>query len=300
MTLLNSQIEEQQQILDQLNHKVMLLNHKVMLKENELGISKIKELKSQLDIAQKQIKDLSQKIDEKNKVINELKEEIKKMRIKKGKFVELKIESNINKIDIIGLLLSNKNLDETFNTINNTTFNTINNTPNLNVEEENKLLKQKITRMKSALIELSKKLDKELIIKEQKNLKINESNSKLFEELQKKSKDLAVKLKQENMNSMILKKEKYDLETICIKQEEVIRNLRKKINVSNSKIKNSGIIKHNAYSKGNILLRNYHIMGNMITKTDGNPKNISINNNPLMLQNNINAHNRSGFLPIIK
>ena len=285
MTLLNNQIEEQQQILDQLNHKVML-------KENELGISKIKELKSQLDIAQKQIKDLSQKIDEKNKVINELKEEIKKMRIKKGKFLELKIESNINKIDIIGLLLSNKNLDETFNTINNT--------PNLNVEEENKLLKQKITRMKSALIELSKKLDKELIIKEQKNLKINESNSKLFEELQKKSKDLAVKLKQENMNSMILKKEKYDLETICIKQEEVIRNLRKKINVSNSKIKNSGIIKHNAYSKGNILLRNYHIMGNMITKTDGNPKNISINNNPLMLQNNINAHNRSGFLPIIK
>ena len=285
MTLLNSQIEEQQQILDQLNHKVML-------KENELGISKIKELKSQLDIAQKQIKDLSQKIDEKNKVINELKNEIKKLRIKKGKFLELKIESNINKIDIIGLLLGNKNLDETFNTINNT--------PNLNLEEENKLLKQKITRMKSALIELSKKLDKELIIKEQKNLKINESNSKLFEELQKKSKDLAVKLKQENMNSMILKKEKYDLETICIKQEEVIRNLRKKINVSNSKIKNSGIIKHNAYSKGNILLRNYHIMGNMITKTDGNPKNISINNNPLMLQNNINAHNRSGFLPIIK
>ena len=285
MTLLNNQIEEQQQILDQLNHKVML-------KENELGISKIKELKSQLDIAQKQIKDLSQKIDEKNKVINELKDEIKKMRIKKGKFLELKIESNINKIDIIGLLLGNKNLDDTFNTINNT--------PNLNVEEENKLLKQKITRMKSALIELSKKLDKELIIKEQKNLKINESNSKLFEELQKKSKDLAVKLKQENMNSMILKKEKYDLETICIKQEEVIRNLRKKINVSNSKIKNSGIIKHNAYSKGNILLRNYHIMGNMITKTDGNPKNISINNNPLMLQNNINAHNRSGFLPIIK
>ena len=285
MTLLNSQIEEQQQILDQLNHKVML-------KENELGISKIKELKSQLDIAQKQIKDLSQKIDEKNKVINELKNEIKKLRIKKGKFLELKIESNINKIDIIGLLLGNKNLDETLNTINNT--------PNLNLEEENKLLKQKITRMKSALIELSKKLDKELIIKEQKNLKINESNSKLFEELQKKSKDLAVKLKQENMNSMILKKEKYDLETICIKQEEVIRNLRKKINVSNSKIKNSGIIKHNAYSKGNILLRNYHIMGNMITKTDGNPKNISINNNPLMLQNNINAHNRSGFLPIIK
>ena len=43
--------------------------------------------------------------------------------------------------------------------------------------------------MKNAIIELSSKLDKELLIKEQKNLKINESNSKLFEELQKKTKD---------------------------------------------------------------------------------------------------------------
>ena len=264
-----------------------------MIKENELGINKIKELMSKLEIVQKQVKNLSEIIEEKNKIILELKDQIKKMKIKKGKFLELEIETNLNKIDIIGLTLFNKNLDETLNTINTT--------PNLNIEEENKLLKQKITRMKSALIELSKKLDKELMIKEQKNLKINESNSKLFEDLQKKSKDLAVKLKQENINSIALRKEKYDLETICIKQEELIRNLKKKIKISNSKIKNSGSIKHNAFSKSNLLQRNYHIIGNMVTKTDGNPKNININN-PLILQNNINinAHNRSGILPIIK
>ena len=96
---------------------------------------------------------------------------------------------------------------------------------------------------------------------------------------------------------MALRKQKYDLETICIKQEELIRNLKKRINFSNSKLN----IRHNTNSKSNIIPHNYHIIGSMITKTDGNPKNININN-PLILQNNINinAHNRSGILPIIK
>ena len=164
-----------------------------MLKENELGISKIKELNKKLETAEKQIKDLSQKLEEKNKIIENLKDEIKKYKLSSKKFNNLAIETNLNKIDIIGLLLYNKNLDETMNTINNTNL-------NLNLEEENKLLKGKITKMKNAIIELSSKLDKELLIKEQKNLKINESNSKLFEELQKKTKDLSRKLKEENMN----------------------------------------------------------------------------------------------------
>ena len=38
-----------------------------MLKENQLGISKIKELNLKLETAQKQVKDLSQRIEEKNK-----------------------------------------------------------------------------------------------------------------------------------------------------------------------------------------------------------------------------------------
>ena len=66
------------------------------------------------------------------------------------------METNLNKVEIIGLILYNKNLDETLNTLNNS---------NLNLEEENKILKQKITKMKNALIELSSKLEKELIIK---------------------------------------------------------------------------------------------------------------------------------------
>lgn len=256
-----------------------------MLKENELGISKIKELNKKLETAEKQIKDLSQKLEEKNKIIENLKDEIKKYKLSSKKFNNLAIETNLNKIDIIGLLLYNKNLDETMNTINNTNL-------NLNLEEENKLLKGKITKMKNAIIELSSKLDKELLIKEQKNLKINESNSKLFEELQKKTKDLSRKLKEENMNIMALRKEKYDLETICIKQEECIRSLKKKINFSNSKIKGSGIIKANIYNKKNILPQNIHIIGK-VTNTDSNP----INNSQLQ---KYNIHNRSGILPVIK
>ena len=231
-----------------------------MLKENELGISKIKELNKKLETAEKQIKDLSQKLEEKNKIIENLKDEIKKYKLSSKKFNNLAIETNLNKIDIIGLLLYNKNLDETMNTINNTNL-------NLNLEEENKLLKGKITKMKNAIIELSSKLDKELLIKEQKNLKINESNSKLFEELQKKTKDLSRKLKEENMNIMALRKEKYDLET-------------------------SGIIKSNIYNKKNILPQNIHIIGK-VTNTDSNP----INNSQLQ---KYNIHNRSGILPAIK
>ena len=177
LSLLNSQIEEQQKTLDEFNHKVMV-------KENELGISKIKELKLKLETAEKQIIDLSQKIEEKNKIISDLKGKIEKInnlpKHIERKFDNLNIEKNLNEITIIGLLLTNRNLDETINTVN------IMNNTNLNLEEENKLLKSKLTRMKNAIIELSSKLEKELLIKEQKNLKINESNSKLFDELQKK------------------------------------------------------------------------------------------------------------------
>ena len=256
-----------------------------MLKENELGISKLKELKQKLETAEKQIKDLYQKIEEKNKIIAELKEENKKYKLKKKQFNNLNIESGLNEMSIIGLLLYNKNLDETINTIN-----TINNT-NLNLEEQNKLLKEKITRMKNAIIELSSKLEKELLIKEQKNLKINESNSKLFDELQKKSKDLAKKLKQESMNTMALRKEKYDLETICIKQEECIRNLKKKINFSRTNTRKSENLQQNVFSKSNILPQNIHIIGNNSKK--------ELNYKKPQIQS-YNSQNNSGFLPKIK
>ena len=270
LSLINSQIEEQQRILDELNHKVML-------KENQLGITKIKELMSKLETAEKQIKDLSKNISEKKKIIEKLQEDIKKLKLIKPKFENLSIENNINKIEIIGLL-TYKNLDESINSKSNINI-------ELDMKEENKLLKGKIIRMKNSINDLSTKLEKELLIKEQKNLQINESNSKLFEDLQKINKDLAFRLKQENINIMSLKKEKYDLETICIKQEECIRSLKKKININNNK-KN---LKQNAFSKSNILPHNIKI-GN---QTEGD---IKINNQN---QNN-NFRHHSGFLPLIK
>ena len=142
------------------------MNHKVLLKENELGISKLKELQSKLDAAEKQIVLLNQKIAEKDKIISELKE--KNENLKKKQFENLNIENKNINFEIIGLFAC-KNLDDDINI-------------------ENNMLKEKIKKMKNAIIELSAKLEKELLIKEKKNLKINENNSKLFEDLQKKNK----------------------------------------------------------------------------------------------------------------
>ena len=254
LTLLNSQIEDQQKVLDELNHKVLL-------KENELGISKLKELKSKLDSAEKQIVSLNQKIAEKDNIISELKEKIEKL--KKKQFDSLNIENKNINFEIIGLFAC-KNLDDDIN-------------------EENNMLKEKIKKMKNAIIELSAKLEKELLIKEKKNLKINENNSKLFEDLQKKNKELMKMLKQENFQTMALRKEKYDLETICIKQENTIKLLNRKLGSNLSKKK----LRQCIYSQSNIL-----------TQNDGLPK---ISNNAENGPNvQFNGHNRSGFLPVVK
>ena len=136
MSLINSQIEEQQKVLDELNHKVLL-------KENELGISKLKELKSQLELAQKQVSQLTNKISEKDKIISELKEENENL--KKKHFTNLDIEKKLINLEFVGLLPC-KSIDGDFN-------------------QENIILKEKIKKMKNAIIELSSKLEKELLIK---------------------------------------------------------------------------------------------------------------------------------------
>ena len=211
--MINSQIEEQQRVLDELNHKVFL-------KENELGISKLKELQTKLENSEKQLAHLSQKILEKEKIISELKEENKKLKFKKEKFENLDIVEHVSYLEFIGMLTC-KPIEEDKNRDN----------------EENKILKEKIKKMKDAINELSTKLEKELLIKEQKNIKINENNSKLFENLQKKNKELMKMLKQENLQTMALRKEKYDLETICIKQEDTIRILNKRLSSHSKKKK---------------------------------------------------------------
>lgn len=257
--MINNQIEEQQRVLDELNHKVLL-------KENELGISKLKELQTKLEKAEKQLSHLSQKIIEKDKIISELKEENKKLKSKKEKFENIDIVKHVSKLEFIGIL-SCKPIEEGKDLDN----------------EENKILKEKIKKMKEAIIELSTKLEKELLIKEQKNLKINENNSKLFENLQKKNKELMKMLKKENLQTMALRKEKYDLETICLKQEDAIRILNKRLSSHSKKKKLHQIV----YSYSNIL-----------TQNEGLPK-ISIS--PETHSNHqFTIHNKSSFLPSVK
>ena len=254
LTLINSQIEDQQKVLDELNHKVLL-------KENELGISKLKELMSKLESAEKQISQLTQKISEKERIILELKDENEKLKLKK--FGNIDIDYNNINLEIVGLFTKMDGCEDS--------------------EQENKILKEKIKKMKNEIIELSGKLEKELLIKEKKNIKINENNCKIFEDLQKKNKELMKMLKQENMQTMALRKEKYDLETICIKQEESIKLLNKKLNSNLPKRK----LRQCIYSHSNIIGQN-----------DGLPK-ISINGD-YNSNMQFNEHNKSSFLPVVK
>ena len=215
-----------------------------------------------METAEKQILQLTQKLSEKDKIISNLKYKIEN--IQKRNFEYLSIENKAINLEIVGLF------------------------PCTNIEgddlnKENNILKEKIRKMKNAINELSSKLEKELLKKEQKNLKINENNSKLFEDLQKKNKELMKMLKNENLQTMALRKEKYDLETICIKQEDTIQLLNRKLNNNISKKK----LKQCLYSQSNI-----H------TQNDGLPKIKKIgecNSN-----GQFNEHNKSGFLPIVK
>ena len=215
-----------------------------------------------MEIAEKQILQLTQKLSEKDKMISNLKSKIEN--IQKRNFEYLGIENKVINFEIVGLF------------------------PCINIErgdlnKENNILKEKIRKMKNAIIELSSKLEKELLKKEQKNLKINENNSKLFEDLQKKNKELMKMLKNENLQTMALRKEKYDLETICIKQEDTIQLLNRKLNNNISKKK----LRQCLYSQINI-----H------TQNDGLPKITKIGE--VNSNRQFNGHNKSGFLPIVK
>ena len=215
-----------------------------------------------METAEKQILQLTQKLSEKDKMISNLKSKIEN--IQKRNFEYLGIENKVINFEIVGLF------------------------PCTNIErgdlnKENNILKEKIRKMKNSIIELSSKLEKELLKKEQKNLKINENNSKLFEDLQKKNKELMKMLKNENLQTMALRKEKYDLETICIKQEDTIQLLNRKLNNNISKKK----LRQCLYSQINI-----H------TQNDGLPKITKIGE--VNSNRQFNGHNKSGFLPIVK
>ena len=215
-----------------------------------------------METAEKQILQLTQKLSEKEQIVSDLKLEIENIR--KKNFGYLKIENKVINLEIVGLF--------SCTTIDGG-----------DLTKENNILKEKIRKMKNAINDLSSKLEKELLIKEQKNLKINENNSKLFEDLQKKNKELIKMLKKENLQTMALRKEKYDLETICIKQENTIKSLNKKLNNNLSKKK----LRQCLYSQSNILTQNEGLP--KITKIEEINFNVKLNN-----------HNKSGFLPVLK
>ena len=94
-------------------------------------------------------------------------------------------------------------------------------------------------------------------------------------------------LRQENLQTMALRKEKYDLETICIKQEDTIRLLNKKISIKSNSLSAKKKLKQCLYSDSNIFTQNERL-----------PE-IS-NNLDSMPKMKFKKHNKSGFLPTLK
>ena len=203
------------------------LNHKIQIKENQLGISKERELLEQIKLNEKEIGKLKEKVTEKDKIINQLKVTISNLQKEQKVIVHDNDNTNDDEINQLKVEIENlrkEHKDEMTKVINEKDL----------IFKEKLGLENKISKMKAGIMEITERFEKELLSKEKKVKLINETNSKVFNDLQNKNS----KLSKENasLNNIIssLKKEKYDLETIGLKREDTIkfRNSNQKINRS--------------------------------------------------------------------
>lgn len=143
-------------------------------------------------------------------------------------------------------------------------------------------LENKISKMKSSIMDLTNKFEAEISNKEKKVKLVNENNSKLFNDLQAKNKNYNTEIK--NMQNVVnsLKKEKYDLETIVLMQEEKIKQYQKN------------------YPKKEILRRNKNVSSSQKIITTTNIKPPILKKNYSHYKSNITESNFDDFsLPII-
>lgn len=144
-------------------------------------------------------------------------------------------------------------------------------------------LENKITKMKTSIMELTNKFETELSNKEKKVKLVNENNSKLFNDLQTKNKNYNSEIK--NMQNVVnsLKKEKYDLETIVLMQEEKIKQFQKH------------------YPKKEILRRNKNVSSSqkIITTTNIRPPILKKNYSHYKANNSTESNFDDFSLPII-
>ena len=206
------------------------LNHKIQIKENQLGISKERELLEQIKLNEKEIGKLKEKVTEKDKIINQLKVTISNLQKEQKLIVHDNDNTNDDEINQLKVEIENlrkEHKDEMTKVINEKDL----------IFKEKLGLENKISKMKAGIMEITERFEKELLSKEKKVKLINETNSKVFNDLQ--NKNLKLSKENTNLNNIIssLKKEKYDLETIVLKQEDTIKflNSNQKINISSLK-----------------------------------------------------------------
>lgn len=229
------QIEEQSRILEELNYKITI-------KENQLGVSKEKEYIAKIKEMQKHIDALQKSIQEKDspqtvpqpEILKEEKdgqtEDIKPILTPITQFTTLSYEklaqfeycSSKSSIipDLVTTIVNNNDIIEGM-------------TKEIEgLKKEKRKSEEKIEKMKIAIEGIQKRMDIELQKKEMKSIIINQTNSKLFDNITNKNNTLALELKKAVNRCILLAKEKYDIENIALKQETVIKQLEKKIELS--------------------------------------------------------------------
>ena len=219
--MINMEIDEQQRYLDELNHKVQI-------KENQLGISKEKELLEQIKNNEKEIKKLKENLKDKEQIILRLKAK-KKESNKEVVQVNNNDDTESLKEKITALLKEMEEIKK-FSEKENKELSEENERlkkKNEALSKEKGLIEEKYKKMRNSVIELSKKFESEIKEKEKRSLYVNQTNSKLFEDIQSKNRALVAQVNKLKSVIKRMEVEKYELENIVLRQEDKLDKYKK-------------------------------------------------------------------------
>jgi chromosome segregation ATPase len=113
------------------------------------------------------------------------------------------------------------------------------------ISKEKKRISSKLEKMRNNIIQISKQFESQLAYKEKKSKFVNDCNSKLFMDLNNKNKILIDEIKKLNEINNKLKQEKFELENICLMQEQKIQHYENRYILSKNRgrslLKSKGI-----------------------------------------------------------
>ena len=208
------------------------------LNQTEPGIFKEREFINQINDLKNDITFLLQDNEEKEKKIKRYKTIIKDMER------QLNIYKNGNENEIFDVIKNeSEQLKRELNKKDSEISNLI--TERDGISKEKKRISSKLEKMRKNIIQISKKFEYQLACKDKKSKFVNDCNSKLFMDLNNKNKILIVEIKKLNEINNKLKQEKFELENICLMQEQKIQHYENRYILSKNRgrslLKSKGI-----------------------------------------------------------